>query len=90
MGNIFTMLFGGGGGDDGGQYICSLPSLEAHGNGEIAAIGFSGGSWMGSIMHVVYSETIGGSGLMNGAGYSYGFTKPLPDDMLQQTYDITA
>ena len=81
MGNFFTSLFGGSG--PTGPPLISLPSMSAHGNGEIAAIGFSGGSWMGSLMHVIYSETIGGSGLMNGAGYSYGFTKPLPDDMLQ-------
>lgn len=79
MGNFFASLFGMGGSEP--LPMGTLPALGADAS-TVSVVGFSGGSWMGSLMHVIHSDTIKGSGLFNGAGYSYGFTKPLPDDML--------
>ena len=50
----------------------------------LAFVGFSGGSSMSNMMHIIHSETIKGAGLMNGLPYSFGYAKPLPDDMLDQ------
>ena len=49
----------------------ALPSLGAD-SSSVTVSGFSSGSSMAGIMHVIYSETIKGSG--NLAGTPYGFT----------------
>lgn len=50
----------------------SLPALEANPL-YTSVIGFSGGSYMATNLHVIYSDTIKGVGLLSGGPYYGGF-----------------
>lgn len=52
-----------------------LPGLGAD-PGMTTISGWSGGSFMATNLHVIYSDTIKGSGTVNGAGYAYGESYP--------------
>jgi len=53
----------------------TLPGLGAD-PGMTTISGWSGGSFMASNLHVIFSDTIKGSATVNGAGYAYGEAYP--------------
>ena len=64
----------------------SLPALEANPL-YTSVIGFSGGSYMATNLHVIYSDTIKGVGLLSGGPYYGGFF--YKDAGQKYTWDFT-
>ena len=50
----------------------SLPALEAN-SLYTSVIGFGGGSYMATNLHVIFSDTIKGAGLLSGGPFYGGF-----------------
>ena len=88
MGNWFASLFGFGQ-ESARTPLIRLPEMSGDAD-TLAAVGFSGGSFFGNIMHVAHSESVKGVGLMMGGAYSWAdLPKPTPDDAIQQLIGIT-
>ena len=66
--NIIDLSFIGGAAN-------TLPALGAD-PGMTTVSGWSGGAFMATNLHVIFSETIKGSATVNGAGYAYGEAYP--------------
>jgi len=49
----------------------------------LTVVGFSSGSWMAHQMHVAFSETIRGAGLIEGGPYLSGYKVPNEQNVLR-------